>query len=95
MTCKHADFVRDAIVQLLLPERVHTITFDNGEESIFHADIKEALDSDNYFAYLYHSWEQDLNEHHNGLIRQYLPTEMTLDKVGVEKVAAIQENAEL
>ena len=91
MPRKHAEVVRDAIVQLLLPEKVHTITFDNGKEFAFHAGIKEALGSDNYFAHPYHSWERGLNENHNGLIRQYLPKGMALDKVEVEKVAAIQE----
>ncbi len=88
---KHADVVRDAIIQLLLPEKVHTVTFDNGKEFAFHAGIKEALGSDNYFAHPYHSWERGLNENHNGLIRQYLPKGMALNKVGVEKVATIQE----
>ena len=88
---KHADVVRDAIVQLLLPEKVHTITFDNGKEFAIHAGIKKALGSDNYFAHPYHSWERGLNENHNGLIRQYLPKGMALDKVEVKKVAAIQE----
>ena len=37
---KHANVVRNAIVQLLLPEKVHTITFDNGKEFVFHAEIK-------------------------------------------------------
>ena len=36
---------------------------------------------DTYFAHLYHSWEQGLNENHNGLIPQYLPKGMPLDEV--------------
>ena len=88
---KHADIVRDAIFQLLLPEKVHMVTFDHGKESAFHSDIKETLDSENYFAYPYHSWGRGLDKNHNGLSRQYLPKGMALDKVGVEKVAAIQE----
>ena len=88
---KHANVVRDAIVQLLLPEKVHTITFDNGKEFVFHAGIKEALGLESYFAYLNHLWGRGLNKNHNGLIRQYLPKSMALDKVGVEKVASIQE----
>jgi len=30
-------------------------------------------------------WERGLNEHHNGLIRQYRPKGMELDKVTAEK----------
>ena len=88
---KRADVVRDAIITLLKPEMVHTITFDNGKEFAYHAQIKEALNSDNYFAHPYHSWERGLNENHNGLIRQYLPKGMALNCVSHEQVAAIQE----
>jgi IS30 family transposase len=90
---KHADVVTDAIVKLLLPEKkhLHTITFDNGKEFAYHAQIKKALGADNYFAHPYHSWERGLNENHNGLIRQYLPKSMALDKVTDEEVTLIQD----
>ena len=89
---KHAVVVKDAIIKLLEPEKehLHTITFDNGKEFAYHAKIKEALGSDNYFAHPYCSWERGLNENHNGLIRQYLPKGMACDKVTDEDVAVIQ-----
>ena len=82
-----------AIIKLLLPEKeqLHTITFDNGKEFAYHAQIKKALDADNYFAHPYHSWERGLNENHNGLIRQYLPKGMPLDKVTDEELILIQD----
>ena len=89
---KHAEIVKDAIIKMLQSEKqhLHTITFDNGKEFAYHAQIKEALGADNYFAHPYHSWERGLNENHNGLIRQYLPKEMALDKVTDEEVILIQ-----
>ena len=89
---KHADVVKDAIIKLLGPEKeyLHTITFDNGKEFAYHAQIKKALGTDNYFAHPYHSWERGLNENHNGLIRQYLPKGMALDKVTDEDIILIQ-----
>ncbi len=51
----------------------HTITSDNGKEFAYHKEVAAALDADFYFANPYHSWERGLNEHTNGLIRQYLP----------------------
>jgi len=92
VSSKHAEVVKDAIIKLLKPEKkhLHTITFDNGKEFAYHAQIKEALDTDNYFAHPYQSWERGLNENHNGLIRQYLPKGMALDKVSAEEITLIQ-----
>lgn len=88
---KHAEVVKDAIVKLLQSEKrhLHTITFDNGKEFAYHAQIKKELGADNYFAHPYHSWERGLNENHNGLIRQYLPKGMALDKVTAEEIILI------
>jgi IS30 family transposase len=90
---KHAEVVKNAIIRLLEPEKkhLHTITFDNGKEFAYHAQIKQALGTDNYFAHPYHSWERGLNENHNGLIRQYLPKGMALDKVTAEEITFIQD----
>ena len=90
---KHADVVKDAIIKLLKPEKehLHTITFDNGKEFAYHAQIKEVLGSDNYFAHPYCSWERGLNENHNGLIRQYLPKGLALDKVTAKEIKLIQK----
>lgn len=90
---KHAEVVKDAIIKLLQSERrhLHTITFDNGKEFAYHAQMKKALGADNYFAHPYQSWERGLNENHNGLIRQYLPKGMALDKVTAKDIALIQQ----
>jgi IS30 family transposase len=71
----------------------NTLTLDNGKEFAAHKSLSEALGLDIYFAHPYHSWERGLNEHTNGLIRQYLPkktpfdtlTQKQLDKI-VDKI---------
>jgi transposase, IS30 family len=50
-----------------------TITFDNGREFCGHQEIATKLGVDIFFANPYHSWERGLNEHTNGLIRQFVP----------------------
>lgn len=58
---------------------IHTYTSDNGSEFARHAEIVRWLGGRFFFAKPYHSWERGLNEHTNGLVRQYLPkgTEFT------------------
>jgi IS30 family transposase len=50
-----------------------TMTFDNGKEFSGHATIAKALGVQCFFARPYHSWERGLNEHTNGLLRQFFP----------------------
>lgn len=48
-----------------------TMTFDNGKEFSGHVKIAEKLNLSCFFARPYHSWERGLNEHTNGLLRQF------------------------
>jgi len=50
-----------------------TMTFDNGKEFSGHAELSNKLGLLCYFANPYHSWERGLNEHTNGLLRQFFP----------------------
>ena len=52
---------------------MYTLTSDNGKEFACHEEIADILQADFFFARPYHSWERGLNEHTNGLVRQYLP----------------------
>jgi len=72
---KTAEAVTNAIVTALKPlaSNTKTLTFDNGKEFAGHTDITQALNAACYFAKPYHSWERGLNEHTNGLVRQYFP----------------------
>ena len=56
-----------------IADRIETITYDNGKEFAAHAEIAASLGASSYFAKPYHSWERGLNEHTNGLVRQYFP----------------------
>jgi len=50
-----------------------TMTFDNGKEFSGHQKLAETLGVSCYFANPYHSGERGLNEHTNGLLRQFFP----------------------
>lgn len=55
------------------PNKVITITADNGTEFHGYRDIEQATGTVFYFANPHHAWERGTNENTNGLIRQYLP----------------------
>jgi IS30 family transposase len=72
---KTAAAVVQASARVLRPlaDRVETITYDNGKEFAGHVEIAASLQANCYFAKPYHAWERGLNEHTNGLVRQYFP----------------------
>ncbi|WP_434636706.1 IS30 family transposase [Sulfurimonas sp. NW7] len=89
---KHAEVVTQALIEMLTPMKkiTHTITSDNGKEFAYHKQVVAALNTDFYFANPYHSWERGLNEHTNGLIRQYLPKKSTFLNVSKDEIIMIQ-----
>lgn len=84
--------VAQATVKCFKRLPVHTITYDNGKEFCGHQEIAKNLKTTCYFARPYHSWERGLNEHTNGLLRQYLPKSSDLSKVTHKELKQI-ENA--
>lgn len=91
---KTSDEVTSAIAIALDPLKpfVLTMTADNGKEFAGHQELTQRLDAQVYFAKPYHSWERGLNEHTNGLVRQYFPkgTEFaSLNQDDVQKVESL------
>ena len=70
---------------------IHTITSDNGKEFSGHEKIAKDLGADFYFATPYHSWERGLNEHTNGLVRQYFPKGTNFSTLTQEMVSEVEK----
>jgi IS30 family transposase len=71
-----------------IPEALRkSLTLDNGTEFARHQDITAGLGINVYFARPYHSWERGLNEHTNGLLRQYFPKGIHLLNLTVKQLA--------
>ena len=68
-----------------------TITFDNGKEFSQHQLIARKLNVRCYFASPYSPWERGLNEHTNGLIRQYIPKKTDLTTMSKYQILKIQK----
>jgi IS30 family transposase len=65
----------------LPPEKVKTMTFDNGKEFAGFKELERGLGMRSYFAHPYHSWERGTNENTNGLLRQFFPKGTDFDLV--------------
>lgn len=89
---KTADLVGSAIISMLKPfeARVKTLTYDNGKEFCAHAKIDEALGSTGYFARPFASWERGSNENFNGLLRQYVPKNRSMNGITDEEIKMIE-----
>jgi IS30 family transposase len=79
MPDKRADTLNKAAFRGIPAEARNTLTLDNGKEFAGQSSLSQALSIDIFFAHPYHSWERGLNEHTNGLIRQYLPKKVPFD----------------
>jgi len=89
---KTAYEVKEAILSKLssIKEFVITLTADNGKEFANHQEIAKDLNSRFFFANPYHSWERGLNEHTNGLVRQYFPKSMAFDEMTQSQLDAVE-----
>jgi len=90
---KKSQVVTNAIQKALMPisDSVHTLTADNGKEFAMHEKIASNLDAKVYFAKPYCSWERGLNEHTNGLVRQYFPKKTRFDTISEEEVQIVED----
>ena len=64
---------RTAMVPRLLRLRCQSLTVDNGMEFASHRTLAAALKVPVYFAHPGCPWERGTNEHHNGLLRWWIP----------------------
>lgn len=89
---KTAQEVTDALLYRLTPikEFAHTLTADNGKEFAYHRKVSGPLDAGFYFAKPYHSWERGLNEHTNGLVRQYFPKSKRFDEISDAEIMEVE-----
>src|ERR1700687_4381913 len=78
-------------VLLPLADRIETITYDNGKEFASHAKIATSLRALCYFAKPYHGWERGLNEHTDGLVRQYFQKGSDLSMLSDADVQRVED----
>jgi transposase, IS30 family len=71
--------------------KVHTLTMDNGLEFAKHVAFGKSLQADTFFARPYSAWERGLNEHTNGLVRQYFPKSTDFTTVSADHVRNVEE----
>ena len=70
---------------------INTMTSDNGKEFAYHEEIANLVGGSFYFATPYHSWERGLNEHTNGLVRQYFPKGTNFATLSQDEVLDVQK----
>ena len=89
---KSAKKIEDALLKRLKPikEFVYTLTADNGKEFANHQLVSRELEAGFYFARPYHSWERGLNEHTNGLVRQYYPKTKRFNEISEEDLRKVE-----
>jgi len=64
---------------------------DNGAEFAKHVTFGKKLQADTFFARPYSAWQRGLNEHTNGLVRQYFPKSTDFTTVSADDVQKVEE----
>jgi IS30 family transposase len=82
--------IAKVIAFTLLPFK--TITPDNGTEFAYHEQIEKVTGASVFFAWPYHSWERGLNEHQNGLIRDFYPKKTDFRDISDADIAKVERN---
>ena len=85
-TASEINRVTEKLFQEIHPDKRKTFTCDKVKEFCGHQELSQKLGADFYFATPYHSWERGLNEHTNGLLRQFLPKGTNFKIVKPEEV---------
>jgi transposase, IS30 family len=90
-TAAHVTAVSIQLFQDFAVGQVRTTTFDNGKEFSRHEVFGKAVGATCYFARPYHSWERGLNEHTNGLIRQFFSKWTNFHIIKPEQVTKVMD----
>ena len=90
---KTAEDVGEMLLRKLMPLKniALTITADNGKEFAHHQKISSELGVEFYFAKPYQSWQRGLNEHTNGLIRQFFPKDKRFDEISDLEIQTVED----
>lgn len=84
---KTSSLVRDAIVECLKGQPLHSITPDRGKKFSKHAEVSAVLnDVPFYFPQPHQPWKRGTNENTNGLLREYFPKGVDLSKYSDEYI---------
>lgn len=82
--------MQNIIATILLPFK--TTTSDNWTEFAEHKSIAELTKADFLFAHPYSSWERGLNEHQNGLIRDFFPKKTDFRLIDDFEIKKVENN---
>ncbi|MEM7243027.1 MAG: IS30 family transposase [Pseudomonadota bacterium] len=90
----NAVLVARAILSTMSPDRVavKTLTADYGAKFARHRGVAFGLGAGFSFAKPYQAWQRGLNEHTNGLVRQYLPKGICFDHLSPARLRIVQNH---
>jgi IS30 family transposase len=91
MVNRKAGITATTCVQALAAFKPHSITLDNGKEFTQHPTVAAVTGADIYIADTYQSNQRARNENNNGLVRQFLPSDMPLDQLDPIYVRRIEQ----
>lgn len=87
---RNNDLVNEAIVSMLEPYTVQSLTLDNDIAFQKHRLLETMLQAPIYFTHPYCSWEKGLVENTNRWIRSFIPKKTDLRLVTIDEIQTIE-----
>ncbi len=93
---KSSQSVQEALIRLseeagpLFSKAFKSITSDNGSEFSALQTLEASTGTKIYYAHPYTSSERGTNEHHNGLIRRFIPKGKSINDYSINTIERIQ-----
>ena len=92
---KKALLVKEAMITLLTPHKLRSITPDRGKEFVKHSLVTQTLGTAFYFPEPHQPWQRGTNENTNGLLREFFPKQQDINRWSDDYIQSVVDKLNL
>ena len=92
---KKALLVKEAMITLLKPHKLRSITPGRGKEFVKHSLVTQTLGTAFYFPEPHQPWQRGTNENTNGLLREFFPKQQDINRWSDDYIQSVVDKLNL